>query len=210
MVLLEIMYIIIGIIVAAIVAASLMVFRRKDKSNDDDFTKFVRQTAKNLSDIDKVLSYFNDRLDNLEKKLNENKTADDPPEGPAEPEYINTKYYAYEDNGKIVIEIYRDNDVKVILPKQEKQNNEKTESTKTENTEIEPGPETGKAEEIEKTGEKDYRKILLEKLKTPRTWKEITTFGIPNVSLLLIQLKKEGLVKKDENGYYFLAENKKS
>jgi hypothetical protein len=201
MVWIEIIYIIIGIIIAAIVAASLIIFRKKT-GNNDDFTKFVKQTAKNLSDIDKVLSYFNDRLENLEKKLNESEVSNDPPEDSVKPEYINTKYYAYEDNGKIVIEIYKDNDVKVILPEKQNLNNKQQEEQKLN--------ENKQQEEVKEKKEKDYKKILLENLKTPKTWKEIIALGIPNTSVLISQLKKEGLVKKDENGYYFVVENKKS
>jgi FtsZ-interacting cell division protein ZipA len=207
MVLLEIIYIVIGIIVAAIVVASLIIFRRKTGNNDDDFTKFVKQTAKNLSDIDKVLSYFNDRLENLERKLNESEISDDPPEDSMEPEYISTKYYAYEDNGKIVIEIYKNNDVKVILPEKQKTNENKQQEEQKIN---ENKQQEEVKEEVKEKKDKDYRKILLENLKTPKTWKEIIALGIPNTSVLITQLKKEGLVKKDESGHYIAVENKKS
>jgi hypothetical protein len=111
----EIVYVIIGIVVIAVVTVLMLSFRKKDNGND--FEKFVKQTTNNLTAIDKVLSNFNDRLEKLENSMKKGSEEE-------KPKYIQTKYYAYEEDGKIIIEIYKNDDVKVILPEQKEKEGE--------------------------------------------------------------------------------------
>ena len=196
----EIIFIILGIIVFGIVIASMVIFVRKGKnSKGSDFEKFVKQTANNLSAIDQVLSNFNDRLNELENNIF---SQTQPDSKKNEEKYIQTKYYAYEQDGKIIIEVYKDNDVKVILPKQEN-GNKKNETENNNNN---------KKSETENKNNVDYKSMLLEKIKTPMTWQEIVALKIPNITQLVSQLKKEGLIMKNEKGLYILTqkEDKKS
>ncbi len=181
----EIVYIIMGIVVFAVVAVLVFVFRKK-KNGGSDFEKFVVQTTNNLSAIDRVLSNFNDRLEKLENDMQKYLETKEPEE---EPRYIQTKYYAYEKDGKIIIEVYKNSDVKVILPAQNSGQEQQE-----------------KQEQQEQNESTDYKSMLLEKLKTPMSWQDIVALKIPNITQLVSQLKKEGLVTKNEKGLYVLVQ----
>jgi len=202
----EIIYIVIGIIVLAVIAVLVFSFRKKDKNvkkdmNNNDFEKFVKQTTNNLSAIDQVLSNFNDRLNELENTI---LTQKEPEE---EPKYIQTKYYAYEQDGKIIIETYKDNDVKVILPNLEIKNAEK----ELNNDPIEKITDNV-SEESEKLAEKmvliSKKKILDALAQKPYSYRELVGLkisGLQPLNSALNELLKSGEIIKTDDKKYALA-----
>ena len=201
----EIIYIVIGIIVFAVLVFSV---RKKSKSmkkdmNNNDFEKFVKQTTNNLGAIDQVLSNFNDRLNELENAI----LAQKEPEPKEELKYVQTKYYAYEQDGKIIIETYKDNDVKVILPNLEIKNAEKE-----LNNEPKEKIADNVSEESEKLAEKmvliSKKKILDALAQKPYSYRELVGLkisGLQPLNSALNELLKSGEIIKTDDKKYALA-----
>ena len=206
MISMEIIFIALGIVVFGIVIASIFIFMRKGKNDKgNDFERFVKQTANNLSAIDQVLSNFNDRLNDLEDVIFSQKQSND---GKKEEKYIQTKYYAYEQDGKIVIEIYKDNDVRVILPNKEDGN--KKDDIENNNNNAMVNQSNGSSEKVS-NAKKKILEILSQNAQKQYTYKELMELklgGFQTLNAALSELVASGdIIKTEDKKYIF---NKKS
>ena len=206
MISMEIIFIALGIVVFGIVIASIFIFMRKGKNDKgNDFERFVKQTTNNLSAIDQVLSNFNDRLNDLEDVIFSQKQPND---GKKEEKYIQTKYYAYEQDGKIVIEIYKDNDVRVILPN--KEDGSKKDDIENNNNNAMVNQSNGSSEKVS-NAKKKILEILSQNAQKQYTYKELMELklgGFQTLNAALNELVASGdIIKTEDKKYIF---NKKS